>query len=98
MVLVSVVALYVGIHPLSIEAISPAWGMATSLVITKSIHPLSIEAISPAWDHGQLQSYATRYPSSVNRGYFSCKAVQYVLAHEVMGIHPLSIEAISPAR
>ncbi len=41
-----------------------------------SIHPLSIEAISPAYTTTVLQPGPTVYPSSVNRGYFSCNAGQ----------------------
>ncbi len=37
-----------------------------------SIHPLSIEAISPARGSNALGICLSLYPSSVNRGYFSC--------------------------
>ncbi len=87
------------IHPLSIEAISPAGKSSIVPVVScRSIHPLSIEAISPACSNdcanaGQL----VWYPSSVNRGYFSCTAPTLASSFVNHSIHPLSIEAISPA-
>ena len=39
------------------------------------IHPLSIEAISPTWKEVDDLAVRTGYPSSVNRGYFSYKAL-----------------------
>ncbi len=135
-----------GIHPLSIEAISPThrtgnrgsnWNEYPSSVNrgyfsyfgsmccprtwSESIHPLSIEAISPTWERlctiirayrvsilcqsrlflllGVDDSdgeYFNRYPSSVNRGYFSYPLYSPRASRVAWGIHPLSIEAISP--
>ncbi len=60
------------------------------------IHPLSIEAISPTGASIAPVGETKKYPSSVNRGYFSY--VLHVLAphRNALRIHPLSIEAISP--
>ncbi len=61
-----------GIHPLSIEAISPTGSPdSVGVRLSVSIHPLSIEAISPTDRAGHSHRADGRYPSSVNRGYFS---------------------------
>ncbi len=44
-----------------------------------------------------LMGQARKYPSSVNRGYFSCANGSLHCLLATICIHPLSIEAISPA-
>ena len=61
-----------------------------------SIHPLSIEAISPTTAIIRSFGRWNKYPSSVNRGYFSYFDCNTKSADCGTCIHPLSIEAISP--
>ncbi len=86
------------IHPLSIEAISPAWilkqlSIVHHLVSILCQSRLFLLPVQLPWGH-YLPSW---YPSSVNRGYFSCQVSAQSRWFLLMSIHPLSIEAISPA-
>ncbi len=87
----------VGIHPLSIEAISPT-GFAdfcrdccseVSILCQSRLFLLQLLK-------NEISAYATEYPSSVNRGYFSYQWHFGAVEGAHLGIHPLSIEAISP--
>ena len=86
-----------GIHPLSIEAISPtliefSFGVQKNFV---SILCQSRLFLLQASEVREARSIVM-YPSSVNRGYFSYDALGVGETFEVTSIHPLSIEAISP--
>ncbi len=89
----------VGIHPLSIEAISPTprydggtFKKGGVSILCQS--RLFLLPVASTYSH----QANPKYPSSVNRGYFSYNLAVYCFQNCHTSIHPLSIEAISPTR